>query len=103
MKPEEIKAEIEPIYSALFGPGGFENLSVRAGVDHADEPALFVSAKILGIVDAALEAKVALLRRRVFSVLRESGDERFPYIWTSFDDPEGEAQDDTRARKRRAS
>jgi hypothetical protein len=103
MKPDQIRATIEPIYAELFGAQGFEGLEVRVGVDHADEPAIFISAKILGVVDAELEARVARLRERVLQVVRQTDDGRFPYIWVAFDDPEGEALDETRSRRRRAS
>jgi len=104
MKPEEIKAAIEPIYIELFGAAGFDKLEVRAGLDHADEPALFVSAKILGVVDAQLESRIERLRDRVFGFVRENDDGRFPYIWITYDDPsEVEIDDSATRRKRRAS
>ncbi len=103
MKPEQIRSQIEPIYTELFGPSGFEGLEVRVGVDHADEPAIFISSKILGSLNADLEARITQLRERVLHALRQNEDGRFPYIWIAFDDPEGEAVDETRSRRRRAS
>jgi len=103
MKAEQIKTEIEPVYVELFGATGYQNLDVRVGLDHADEPALFVSAKILGVVDASLEGRIRQLRDRVFDMLRQNEEGRFPYIWVAYDDPEGEALDEGRIRKRRAS
>lgn len=101
MKAEKIKAEIEPVYVELFGPTGYEGLDVRVALDHADEPALFVTAKILGVVDATLEARIRQLRERVFDMLRQNEEGRFPYIRISYDDPSVEDIDDGTARRKR--
>lgn len=102
MKPEEIRAQIEPIYEEVLGRGGFEDLDIRVGPDHAGEPAVFIGAKIKGTVDESLEAKVSQVKARIFEIFRAAGDDRFPYIWMSFDDPEGVAVDENRLRRRRA-
>lgn len=101
MKPEEIKAQVEPIYEEAFGKGGFEALDVRVGPDHAGEPAVFIGAKIKGAVDDALQEKITAVKARIFNLFRAVGDDRFPYIWMSFDDPDGIAVDQNRIRRRR--
>jgi hypothetical protein len=102
MKPSEIKAQVEPIYIELLGQDGFEGLDVRVGPDHAGEPAVFIGAKVKGDVDDALERKISAVKSRIFDLFREREDERFPYIWMSFDDPDGVAMDEARVRRRRA-
>lgn len=99
MSPEVIRTTVEPIYRQLFGAAGFEELNVRAGRDHADEPALFISARIKGAVDEALQKKVTDLKARIFELFRREGEERFPYIWITYDDPSVMPQTATRTRR----
>lgn len=87
MSPEVIRTNVEPIYRQLFGTEGFEQLDVRAGLDHADEPSVFISARIKGEPDDALRQKVSDLKARIFALFRQEGEERFPYIWIIYDDP----------------
>lgn len=102
MKQSEIRAQIEPIYIELLGHDGFEGLDVRVGPDHAGEPAVFIGAKVKGAVNDVLEKKVSALKARIFDLFRDREDERFPYVWMSFEDPDGVAMDEARIRRRRA-
>jgi hypothetical protein len=87
MSPDAIRNNLEPIYRRVFGREGFEGLDVKAGLDHADEPAVFIRAKVKGAVDEILQQKLSNLRTEIFELFRREGEDRFPYIWVDYDDP----------------
>lgn len=88
MNEAEAQAIAQRVLQQKLGPFGFVEAVVHAGLDHDEEPALFVDAifqpsapNIGGL--ASSEALVALR-----NALQERGEQRFPYLSLRYPDDE---------------
>ncbi len=82
--PELVRA-IEELLKERLGRFGLERVEVRTGLDHADEPALFVDAWYRLSEEPVDPEALAEAHRALVDLLVERDDERFPYVHDHFD------------------
>jgi hypothetical protein len=97
MNDAQIQAIAEKVLGATLGAFGFQRAEARSGIDHSDEPAVFVDA-ILAAGAPPIPGQVSMDARLALSdALLAAGEERFPYLRTrrlgDDDLPEEAAQD----------
>jgi len=83
--PPELVREIEALLEERLGRFGLERVEVRAGLDHAGEPAIFVDAWYRLSEEPIDPEALAEAHRALVDLLVERNDERFPYVRDHFD------------------
>ncbi len=90
---------IEGVLRRRMSQYGYKSTTIRAGLDHANEPALFIVAEY-DLVPEPIDAGATVgLISELCDALDEVGETRFPYINNNFDD----RQAFTRTKRRRQS
>jgi hypothetical protein len=83
---EEIEAIVYVVLSERVGVYGFDGATVRAGLDHDGEEALFIEARYK-LTENEIEAGAFYgLTSALRGALAETGEDRFPYIRHRFDE-----------------
>lgn len=90
VKTEEIDQRvvdaIEGVLRRRMGRYGYRSATIRADLDHTNEPALFVVAEYDLMPEPVDAGDVLTLIGELRDALEEVGETRFPYINNNFDD-----------------
>lgn len=88
-----VRTQIEKVVSRNLGPGAFERVTVREGVDHADDEALFIE---IGMkpADCRISPEDSVKTRvGVSTALLAMGENRVPYLTFRYPDDVPAADD----------
>lgn len=89
---------IEAVLRRRMGRYGYKSATIRADLDHANEPALFIVAEY-DLVPEPIDAGATVgLVSELCDALHEIGETRFPYINNNFDERQAVARPKRRRR-----
>lgn len=86
MTNEEIARAVDEVLRGELKRAGYDHSEITSGLDHEDEPALFITAHL---TDSTRRSEGALYSRahvRLRERLSELGENRFPYLNFQFKD-----------------